>query len=196
MTAPSDRPRPPARLRVGRRAVHLPTLGVLVVVWAMLYDEVSAGVLLSGVLVGLAVLLAFPMPAVDSTLRLRPWACVRLLARTAVDIVLASARVLRYTFAFGRVPHSSVIRVPLRTRSDLMLTGTAVALSVVPGSVLVEVRYATRTLFVHVLGAANAAAADAARADVLRLEERVVRAFGTREDIRLLEAAGGERGAR
>ncbi|WP_379868378.1 Na+/H+ antiporter subunit E [Marinactinospora rubrisoli] len=194
--APSATPRRRDRPRTARRAVHLPTLAVLVVVWTMLYGEVSAGVLASGVLAALAVLLAFPMPPVDAALRPRPWACVRLLAGMAVDIVVASARVILQAFAFGRVPRSSVIRVPLRTESDLMLTGTAVALSVVPGSVLVEVRYATRTLFVHVLGAADAAAADAARADVLRLEERVVRAFGTREDIRSLEAAGGERGAR
>jgi multicomponent Na+:H+ antiporter subunit E len=59
----------------------------------------------------------------------------------------------------------------------------------VPGTLVLDVRRETSTLFVHILGGADERAVAKARADVLALEGRVVRAFGTRADRRALEAS-------
>ncbi|GAB3207328.1 Na+/H+ antiporter subunit E [Marinactinospora thermotolerans] len=194
MTRPDVQRRPPLAFRLGRVYVQVPSLIAMTVVWALLFGELSVGVVLSGLLVSLAIVLIFPLPPVDPGLRLRPWPFLVFLGRFATDLITASVKVVGQAFAFGRLPRSSVIGVPLRSRSDLLLTMTAVTLSVIPGSVIVEVRYATSTLFVHVLGAADPAAAEAARRDVWALEERITRAFGTREDLARLEGtpvAGG-----
>ncbi|PSK98515.1 multisubunit sodium/proton antiporter MrpE subunit [Murinocardiopsis flavida] len=187
MSRPDGPQRPPLSFAVGRRVIQLPLVASLLVVWVLLYGELSPAVVASGLAVAVAIVWVFPLPAVDTGLRLRPYGLLVFAAHFAVDLVAASARVVRTAFAFGRTPRSSVIAVPLRTESDVLLTGTAITVSVIPGSVIVEVRYATSTLFVHALDVQDRDAADAARRDVLRVEERVTKAFGTRADIRRLE---------
>lgn len=194
MSRPNGLERPPLSFTVGRRVIQLPAVAGMLVVWVLLYGAASPAVLASGLAVSLLIVWVFPLPALDSGLRLRPWGFLVFLAYFAVDLVVSSARVVAAVFAVRRTVRSSVIAVPLRTESDLLLTATAITVSVIPGSVVVEVGYATRTLFVHVLDAQDRAAADAAHADVLRLEERITKAFGTRADIaRLAEKAALER---
>lgn len=95
----------------------------------------------------------------------------------------SGVKVTRQTFT--RRPHRpAVIAVPLRCRSDLMLTATAVSVSNAPGGSVIEVRRATGTLFLHVLDADRPAALDAARRSVWRLERLTVRAFGTSDEIK------------
>ncbi|GAA3735562.1 multicomponent Na+:H+ antiporter subunit E [Spinactinospora alkalitolerans] len=193
MTRPTEPP--PLNLRLGRRRIQVaPVLG-MIVAWVLLFGELSVGTVLSGLCVGVVVMVVFPMPLLDTGLRLHPWPAAVFLVRFGYDLVTAAMRVAALAFAFGRTPRSSVIAVPLRTESDLLLTATAIVVSVIPGSVIVEVGYASSTLFVHALGAQDADAAQAAREDVLRLEERITRAFGTRADIRLLEESARTGGA-
>ncbi|WP_285758677.1 Na+/H+ antiporter subunit E [Nocardiopsis ansamitocini] len=177
-------------VRIGQRVIQLPTLAGLLIAWVLLFGELSVNTVVSGLLVGLLVMLVFPLPPLDSGFRIHPRATLFFLVRFVVDMAQATVRVLATAFSFGRIPHSSVIAVPLRTQSDLLFTLTAVCVSVIPGSVIVEVRSATHTLFVHVLGA-GAEDVEQARADVLRLEERVVRAFGSRGEIERLASTGG-----
>jgi multicomponent Na+:H+ antiporter subunit E len=72
-----------------------------------------------------------------------------------------------------------VIEVDLRTHSDLILTVVAEIVSLVPGSLVVEARRSTHTLFLHVLDARDQAGVDRMRRQVYRLERRVELAFGT-----------------
>ncbi|TDQ49976.1 Na+/H+ antiporter subunit E [Actinorugispora endophytica] len=188
-TSPSAPDLPPLSVRVGRRVVQLPALLALTIVWVLLFGELSVDTVVSGLLVGLAVTLVFPLPPLDSGFRLHPVGTAVFLFRFVVDMVLASARVVTQAFAFGRPLHSSIIAVPLRTRSDLLFTFTAICVSVIPGSVIVEVRSGTFTLFAHVLGA-GADDVEQARRDLLALEERIVRAFGKRTEIERLESSG------
>ncbi|GAA3978901.1 Na+/H+ antiporter subunit E [Thermobifida alba] len=189
MSSPPVRPeRSPLDIRIGRRLINLPTLLALTIVWALLFGDLSLTTVLGGVLVGLATMLVFPLPSVALGMRLHPIGLVVFLWHFVVDLVLSSARVVAQSFA-RRPPRSSILAIPLRTRSDLLLTITAVCVSVIPGSVIVEVRSGTFTLFVHMLGT-DVDDAEQARRDVFALEERVARAFGTREEIERVEAGG------
>lgn len=158
----------------------------LVVLWVLLWGELSFAVVASGIVVALVVTRVFPMPRLRDGFRLRPWALVTLLASVARDLVTASTQVAWQALRFGRVPPTTVVAVELRARSDLTLTFTAVVVSIVPGTVVVEVRHATRTLYLHVLGGGDE---ERTRRAVLRDEARVVRAIGTRDDVR--RVAGG-----
>ncbi|MEU1346254.1 Na+/H+ antiporter subunit E [Streptomyces sp. NPDC005775] len=176
---------PPFSFQFGSRrprVLELPLIAWLTVIWVMLWSSLNWANVLTGAVVAVAVCLAFPLPKVDLGLRLHPWGILRLVTYLLYDMYTSGVRVTRQIFA-DRPHRAAVIAVPLRCRSDLMLTATAVAVSNVPGGSVVEVRRATATVFVHVLDADRPAELDAARRSVWRMEELTVRAFGTRDEI-------------
>jgi len=166
----------------------------LTLLWVLLWGTVTLPNVLTGVLVGVLVCFVFPLPRIETQVRLHPVGVVRLALRCAADMAVSSWRINRFILAPGP-PACAVIRVRLRCPGDLLLTTTAIAVSVVPGSSVLEVNRAAGTLYLHVMGARDEAERDRARREVLRLERRVVRAFGTREDIaRVREAAAADEG--
>jgi multicomponent Na+:H+ antiporter subunit E len=171
-----------------RVAVQWPTLVWLTVVWVLLWGEVSVGNVLAGLIIGVVVSLAMPLPPVAAGGRLRPAACARLVGRFAVDVVVASFQVGVQAFR-RRPPLSAVIGVRLRSSSDLYLTLTAELCSLVPGSVVVEAHRLTGTLYLHVLDVAGTDGIEKARRRVLEQEERVLRAFAS--DAQLAAAGLG-----
>ncbi|MDL4815191.1 Na+/H+ antiporter subunit E [Actinomadura opuntiae] len=178
-------------VRVGRRRAIRPSAVVwLTVVWMLLWDKPSVANMLSGLVLSVVLQLVFPLPPVGHHLRLRPAGLAVFALRAAADL-LHSAGPLAWQAAGGRgrARRNSVIAVPLRTRSDLILAIMAISLSATPGTLVLDVRRSDATLFLHVLGAADDAAVDRARRDVLALERRTVRAFGTRADLRALAEA-------
>jgi multicomponent Na+:H+ antiporter subunit E len=157
----------------------------------LLWNELSWANAVVGVVVSLVLCLVFPLPATDIGLRVRPLSVLRLLVTLLYDMFVSGAEVSRQVFV-PRHPPAAVIAVQLRCRTDLMLTATAVAVTHVPDSSVVEVRRSTATLFLHVLDADNPAALAAARLSAWRLEALVVRAFGTREEIARVAVPAGE----
>jgi multicomponent Na+:H+ antiporter subunit E len=103
--------------------------------------------------------------------------------------VRASAQLGWLAFRFGHRPRSAIIRVPLRVRSDLVLTLTGEAVSLVPGSLIVDTDQASTTLYVHVIGVSNRAEVERFRSTVYEVEARIVRAIGSDAEIGALGAA-------
>jgi multicomponent Na+:H+ antiporter subunit E len=171
-----------------RRRVNPPAVVVLTLVWVLLWDEVSLFVVLTGALLAVGVGLVFPLPPIDLHGRFRPVQGARLLARLLVDAFRASVDVVALAFRFGTTPRSSIVRVQLRSRSDLYLTQTAELVSLVPGTIVLEVHRATSTLYLHVLGATDDVAIDAAVQAVLDAEARVLRTFGSAAEVAALDA--------
>lgn len=176
----------PRRRRV---AVQWPTLAWLTTVWVLLWGDLSVGNVLAGLALAALVSLALPLPPVEAGLRVRPLALAHAVLRLALDVVVASVQVGVAAFR-RRPPRSAVIRVRLRTRSDLFLTLTAELCSLVPGSVVVEAHRLTSTLYLHVLDVGPGTdGLEAARRRVLDQEERVLRALAS--DAELAEAGLG-----
>ncbi|MFI5617701.1 Na+/H+ antiporter subunit E [Streptomyces sp. NPDC051567] len=165
-----------------RRVLDLPLIAWLTVIWTLLWGTASWANVVNGVVVAVVLCLAFPLPAVDLRLRLHPLGIARLVVHLLRDMYTSGVKVARQMFD-SRPYRAAVLAVPLRCRSDLMLTATAVAVSNVPDGSVVEVRRANATLFVHILEADDPAAADRARRSVWRMEELTVRAFGDRDEI-------------
>jgi multicomponent Na+:H+ antiporter subunit E len=185
-TAPRRRGRLPA--------AQWPTVLGLTVVWVLLWGTLSVANVATGIVVGVVVCVIFPLPPIETQVRLRPLGLLRFGARFAVDMVVSSWRLSRYVLGI-RPPLCAVLAVRMRSPSDLMLTATSVAVAAVPGSNVLDVHRASGTLYVHVMGAAEDAERERARYEVLRLEDRVVRAFGSRADIAALDAwEDGSRG--
>jgi multicomponent Na+:H+ antiporter subunit E len=149
----------------------------LTVVWTALWRDVSVGNVLAGALLGAFVLVLFPLPRLVVDLRVRPAAFVVLLARFLADVVRASLQVAWRAVGPGTVPPGSIVTVQLRSRDELFQTVTAQLVSLVPGSVVVELDSPRGLLSVHAFAAGTPAEVALARANVLAQEDRVLRAL-------------------
>jgi multicomponent Na+:H+ antiporter subunit E len=170
-----DVARKPARFR----GLQLPVLVWLTVVWVALWGDLSVFNVVTGLLVAVAACLVFPLPRLTLHLHVRPLWLAWLILHFLADVVVASAQVAWITLQFHRQPRNAVIEVQLRTPSDLVLTIVGEMTSLVPGSLVVEARRSTHSLFLHVLDAQNQAGVDKMRREVFSLERRIVLAFGT-----------------
>ena len=175
--SPQLRTRRDGSTRPSRRVAVQPSSIVgLTLVWVVLWRELSPLVVVSGVLVAIAVCLVFPLPPVRLFLRVRPVALVVLVLGFLADIVRASLEVSGVVLR-RRPVRNAVVAVDLESSSDFVLTGVAMMLSLVPGSVVVEVRRSTHTLYLHVLDTPDVESAERFRRRALELEQRFLRAF-------------------
>jgi multicomponent Na+:H+ antiporter subunit E len=162
------------------------TAAVMVTVWMLLWGVVSWANLITGLAVAAVVLLAFPLPPVTFAGRLHPLGLLRFAWRFLADLVVASVQLAVLAFRLGHQPRSAIIRVPLRVPSDLILTLTGEAVSLVPGSLIVDTDQASTTLYIHVIGVSDRAAVEHFRRSVYETEARIVRAIGSDAEMALL----------
>jgi multicomponent Na+:H+ antiporter subunit E len=174
----------PARTR---RRDRLLAMAVLVTVWMLLWGVFSWANLISGLAVAAVVLVVFPLPPVTFAGRPRPLGLVRFAGRFVTDLVLASVQLAVLAFRFGHQPRSAIIRVPLRVPSDLVLTLTGEAVSLVPGSLIVDTDQASTTLYIHVIGVDDRDAVERFRREVYATEARIVRAIGSDAEISMVD---------
>jgi multicomponent Na+:H+ antiporter subunit E len=176
----------------GHRLRHqLPLLLWLVLVWNLLWGTWSWANLISGVLVALGVTLLLPLPPVVGGARVRPVALVRFLVHFVVDLVSSGALVAWQTLRPTGIDRSAIITVQLRTDSDLLLTILSESLTLVPGSMVIDLDRERRTMSLHILHVRDGRDVERQRAAVLAEEERVVRAFGSPDEIAALDSVPG-----
>jgi multicomponent Na+:H+ antiporter subunit E len=172
---------------LGHRIRHqLPLLVWLVLVWILLWGTWSWANLLSGALVSVLVTTLLPLPPVVGGTRFRPVAFVHYLGYFAVDLLLSGAQVAWRTLSPRGIRNSAILEVRLRTDSDLLLTIVAESVTLVPGSLVIDLDREEKSVALHVLHVDGPDDVERARSRVLAMEERVVRAFGTVEEIAAL----------
>ena len=160
---------------------QLPLLLALVALWVFLWDHVDVLTITSGVVLAIIVTRFLYLPPVLLSGRFNPWRGLRLGLRMMLDVAVASVQVaIRAVWPAWR-PMSAIIAVQLLTRSDLITTLTAEAITVVPGTIVIDIDRERGLLYLHVLGVRNQADIDLDREKVLRTEERIVLAIGTRD---------------
>lgn len=153
----------------------------LTLFWMALWGSVSPGVVLMGLAVAVATSYAFPLPPVDLGARVRFWPLVWLVVHFLFDVVRAS--VLVSMVVLRRRPVSNaVVTVDLRSNSDFVLTAVGAMLTLVPGSIIVEARRSTHTLYLHVLNVDTPEEAEAFRREALAVEARFLKAFEPRPE--------------
>ncbi|WP_255686074.1 Na+/H+ antiporter subunit E [Micromonospora okii] len=185
--AGADAAPPPARARTRPWRDRLVALAWMALIWCLLWGRFTWGNLVAGLLVAAAVLVFFPLPPVTFGGRLRPRALLVLLGRFLTELVVASAHVAWLAVRFGHRPRDAIIAVRLRVRTDLNLALTAELISLVPGTLIIEVDRDRGVLYVHVLDARGPEDLAASRRRVLVTEARLVRAIGSPAELRLLD---------
>lgn len=173
----------PWRRRARRLGTLGPTMAWGAVLWVLLWGDLSWANVLSGAALGALVALAFPLPPFDTAATLRPGPLLRLAGRFLSDLVLASFQVAWAAITPGATPEAGLVRVQLRSASDLFVATTAGLSSMVPGTLVVDHDPPTRTVRLHVLDLDRAGGPDGVRASTLALEARLLRAFASHDEL-------------
>lgn len=164
------------RIVVRRRIQWLPALW-LTTVWVLLWGNISVANVLSGLVLSLAILIAFPLPSLVVGVRVRPVALLVLLARFFSDMVTASAQVAWLCVRPGPTVRGVVVDLHLRSGNELFQTITAEMVALVPGSVVIDLDSVSGRLTLHLLNVRTRKEAERMRRRVLAQEARVLRAL-------------------
>jgi len=166
-----------------------------VLLWVFLWDQVTVLTVFTGLLLAIAVTRVLYLPPVLFSGRFNVWRGLLLGLRMMFDVTVASLQVAVLAMNPRWQPMNSIIAVQLLTRSDLVTTLTAEAITVVPGTVVVDIDRERGLLYLHALGTRTEADLARVRRDVLGTEERIVLAMGTRDQAASVRAARRERRA-
>lgn len=168
------------------RLHELPLLAGLVIAWMLLWREISVLALLSGILVSIVAMRLFYLPPVVLAGRFNPWWALRYLAYFLWHLVLASVQVAWLAVRPGPPPRTAILSMRLRTGSDFILTLVALTVSLIPGSLVVEVDRFGSTLYLHVLNTPTQKEIRQMRAQTLHIEALLIRAVGSRAELEAL----------
>jgi len=164
------------------------TLGAwLVVVWMVLWRDLSWANLLSGIAVAVAAIVLFPRARPLRPGSIRPLAAARFVIGFLWGLAVANAVVAWEVLTPRNRDNEGIIEIPvIDGYSDTLLALLTVVIGLTPGTVVVDHDEAAGRLYVHVLHLNDR---ERVRRDLVELEARLLDAFGGRE--RVGDAAGG-----
>ena len=168
--------------RISARSQAVLLLG-LVALWCLVWGQITFLSVLTGVVLAVVISLLFYLPAIDLSGRVNVWYVVVFFVRLIVDIARASIDVAWLVIDPKYKPSSAVLAIPLDTRSDLIMTFTAEAISLVPGSIVVDVDRRESVLYVHVINVRTDKDLEDFRDEVFATEKRLVMAIGSTDDV-------------
>ncbi|MFN3707918.1 Na+/H+ antiporter subunit E [Microcella sp.] len=181
--SPASAPEPPAEPKSPITLLQLsPLLIALVAFWMLLWGSVTPLTIITGIVLAVIVTRVLYLPRVILAPRFNPFWFLVFLGVFFGQLVAASFQVAFQAVFARRIQRNAIIKVQLRTRSDFILTGTSIAISLVPGSVILEVDREHAILYVHVLGADSADDIARAKSNILATERRLLRALGSRDE--------------
>ena len=171
-----------SRKRISLRQ-ELPLLVWLVIVWGALWQDFSPGNLLFGALLAVAVARLFYLPPVELSGRFNILYAIPFALVFLAKVVVASAQILHLAIARGPKVTNAVVAVTLRSHQDLMVTATGHVISLIPGSLVVEVDRSTSTLYLHAINISTPEDVENLRNEVRSIEAGLIRIMGTREEL-------------
>lgn len=166
----------------------LPLLVWLVVVWGALWQDFSVGNLLFGAIIAVVVSQAFYLPPVELSGRFNVLRALVFLLWFLKQVTVASFQVLFWAVVRGEKIRNAVIAVPLRSPSDLLMTAVGHVLSLIPGSLVVEVDRGQATLYVHAMNAPTPDSVEKVRAGIQDIEARLIQVMGSKDELVALQA--------
>ena len=157
------------------------TLGlatISVMLWGL-----SPLTVVSGVVLGWLILVVFPLPPIYWEGRLRPIGFLKLVWHLLADLVVSSVRMVALAFAKKVELNAGIVRVDLDCDNDLYQVQVAEIISLVPGTVVVEVVKNPRRLYLHAIDMIGPNPTARIQKMCHDIESRVIHAFGSKEEI-------------
>lgn len=176
-----------------KRAVadRLLLLAWLAAVWVLLWGSLSPLTLLSALVVAPLCLAACGLPVVAVAARPRWRRVAAALGDFLVDLVSSSAQVAWATVRRGPRTRSAVVAVPVSAVSDMALTLIASRLSLVPGTLVLDVDRSAGLLYLYVFDVRGARDLERARRGAERTVSGMVDALGADGTGNRSERKGG-----
>lgn len=178
--------------RNGRRGGKLlrwhefPLLIGLVLTWMLLWREFSWLSLTSGIVVSVLAMRLFYLPPVELGGRFNLWWALHYLGYFLWHLALASFHVAWLALRPGPPPRTAIIAVRLRTSSDFIITLVGLTVSLIPGSLVVEVDRFASTLYLHVLNTPTQREVRLMRQQARYIEKVLIRAVGPKAEVEAL----------
>ncbi|OBI47461.1 Na+/H+ antiporter subunit E [Mycobacterium kyorinense] len=170
-------------------ALRISTLLALTGVWVLLWGTYSAANALSGVLVALTITWLLPMPPVPVQGRVHPLSVLRLLIRVTWYLVVSSVQVSWLAIKPGPPPPAGVLRAQVSIKSDLVLVLAVNILTMIPGSIVLEIDQVRRVFYCHVVDVGSDRAIGRFYRQVAEVERLLMAAYERDDDWRPFEGA-------
>ena len=164
----------------------IPMQFALVLLWLFLWGGFSWTTLLTGLVASSLIPFVFYLPPIEITGRVHVGWLAWFVLRLFIDIARASGIVAAQAFGIGYSRDAAVIAVPLRTRSDVIMTATAEASTLVPGTLVLDIDRESRELYLHVFSVRSLDDVEKARREVRETEARIILAIGSPWEARVV----------
>jgi multicomponent Na+:H+ antiporter subunit E len=171
-------------------ARRVAVLVALAAVWTVLWGDYSPGPALVGLVLATVIMAVLPLPTVPVQGRVHLVSLLRLVTRVAWFLLVSSLQVSWLAIRPGAVPLSAVLRVDLSVKSDLVLVLASNILSMMPGSLVLEIDQTRRALFCHVINAGSARAMRSFQHQAAEVERLLIAAFERDADWRPVRIEG------
>lgn len=170
------------------RLSQWPMIVGLTFIWVALWQDLTLGTIVLGIIFSSAVMWLLPLPQVPFADRFNVYHSMKFAFYFLWKITAATWDVAVKAGKPGPKVVNSVVAVKLRTQDDLLLTLVGHVYALIPGSLVIDVDRPSSTLFLHVLDVPDEDAAEAFRVDSLDIEARMIRGFGSKRDYALVKA--------
>lgn len=172
---------------------ELPLIIWLVIVWGALWSDFSPGTLIFGALIALGITQLFYLPPIELSGRFNILYGLAFTGVFLTQLSKASFEVLYLALTKGPRLENAVVAVQLRSTSDLLVTSTGHVVSLIPGSLVVEVDRSTSTLYLHCLNVGSTEEADNVRKRVRGIEARIIKAMGSKHELAMIRDEAAKR---
>lgn len=158
----------------------------IVIVWLIATESFTLHAALGGAVTGILLTRLFHLEQHHTgRFAFRPLAIARFLAYFLARLAIANAQVARAVIQPDRVVHRrAIVAVPITECSETVVWFLANAVSLTPGTSIVDIRAKPTVFYVHVLLLSSV---DQTRREVLEMQRRLLLAFGTSTELRDLE---------
>lgn len=164
----------------------------LMLVWVLLWGNATPANIIGGLAVAVVVTVLLPLPVVPVEGRVHPLSLLRLMVVVAYQLVLSSLQVAWLAIKPGPPPLNAVLRARLAIKSDLVLALAVNILTLIPGTMVLEVDQERRLVYVHVIDVGNEKAVARFYQQVEQIERLLVASFERDADW---QPAGSKEGA-
>ena len=165
---------------------QLPFFVWLILLWMLLWGQFTMLSLLTGTVVAIVSTRVFRLPPVELSGRINLWYGLVFVVTFLGSVIVGSLQVAWQVWN-GKPVGTAIIAVPLDTDDDLIMTHVGVTASLIPGSLVAQTDRKNRILYLHIIGVHGADDIERQRRGVLRWEDRIVRAVGSREQFLALK---------
>lgn len=166
----------------------LPSFVWLTFVWCALWRTFDVPNLIFGAIFSVLVLSVFRLPTLYLSNRFNLWFALRFAVYFVFEVARASWQMLWLACTFRPPLQNSVVAVQLRTHSDLWITAISHAMSLIPGSLVVEVDRSLSVLYFHVIHTPDQSSIERFIAQTHKVESMILKAVGNRDEIALIQA--------